>query len=68
MKQQYLKYIKGFSKINISALCRDLNINRENILKGKASEETTKKLYNKLKKELKVLEDKDEKEKIKKMG
>lgn len=52
MKEQYISYIKSFSQINISKLCRELGINRENILKGRASEETTKKLYDKIKEEL----------------
>lgn len=51
-KEQYISYIKSFSQINISKLCRELGINRENILKGRASEETTKKLYDKIKEEL----------------
>ena len=52
MKEQYLDYIKAFSRINISGLCRELGISRENILKGKASEETTKKLYDAIKERL----------------
>ena len=52
MKEQYISYIKSFSQINISKLCRELGISRENILKGKASEETTKKLYDSIKEEL----------------
>lgn len=52
MKDKYLKFIKDFSKISISSICKDLNINRENILKGKASEQTTKKLYDELKNQL----------------
>ena len=52
MKDKYLKFILSFSKISISSICKDLHINRENILNGKASEETTKKLYDELKKRL----------------
>lgn len=52
MKEQYLDYIKTFSRINISSLCRELGINRENILKNKASEDTTKKLYDAIKERL----------------
>lgn len=52
MKDRYLKFILSFSKINISSICKDLGINRENILKGKASEETTKKLYDELRRRL----------------
>lgn len=52
MKDEYLKFILSFSKISIAAICKELNISRENILKGKASEETTKKLYDEIKKRL----------------
>lgn len=52
MKDKYLYYILQFSKISISSICKELNINRENILNGKASEETTKKLYDELRKRL----------------
>ena len=52
MKTKYLKFILSFSKISISSICKDLNINRSNILNGKASEETIKLLYDELKKRL----------------
>lgn len=52
MKNKYLKFIKQFSKINITQICKDLNINRSNILNGSASEETTRLLYDEIKKEL----------------
>lgn len=52
MKDEYLKFILSFSKISIAAICKELNISRENVLKGKASEETTKKLYDEIKKRL----------------
>ena len=52
MKDEYLKFIFSFSKISISSICKELNINRSNILNGKASEETIKKLYDELKKRL----------------
>lgn len=52
MKDKHLKFILSFSKISISSICKELNINRSNILNGKASEETTKKLYDELKKRL----------------
>lgn len=52
MKDKYLEFILSFSKINISSICKELDINRENILNGKASEETTKKLYDELIKRL----------------
>lgn len=52
MKNKYLKFILSFSKISISKICKELNIDRQNILNGKASEETTKKLYDELRKRL----------------
>ena len=52
MKDEYLRFIFSFSKISISSICKELNINRSNILNGKASEETIKKLYDELKKRL----------------
>lgn len=47
-KEQYLKFILEFSKISISSICKELNIDRQNILNGKASLETTKKLYDEI--------------------
>lgn len=52
MKDEYLKFILSFSKISISSICKELNINRSNILNGKASEETIKLLYDELKRRL----------------
>lgn len=47
-KDDYLKFILAFSKISISSICKDLKIDRQNILNGKASLETTKMLYDEL--------------------
>ena len=38
-KKDLFFYIKNFSKIKISAICRKLNIDRSNLLHGKTSEE-----------------------------
>lgn len=38
-KEKDLKFIREFSKISISQICRDLNVNRPNILNGRASKE-----------------------------
>lgn len=54
-KEQYLRFIKQFSSINVSQICKKLDINRPNILNGIASEETTKLLYDEIKKELNEL-------------
>lgn len=51
-KQQHLNFIKAFSNISISKICRDNHINRSNILNGKASPETTKVLFDKIIEEL----------------
>ena len=55
MKEQYLKFIKQFSSINVAQICKKLGINRSNILNGKSSEETTRLLYDEIKKELNKL-------------
>ena len=31
-----LKYIKGFSKISITGICKKVNVNRSNLLNGTA--------------------------------
>lgn len=41
-KEKDLQFIKDFSKINVSQICKDLNIDRSNVLRGRASEEKTK--------------------------
>lgn len=55
MKNNYLKFIKQFSSINVSQICKKMGINRSNILNGKSSEETTRLLYDEIIKELKKL-------------
>lgn len=57
MKQEYLEFIKAFSKINVSSICKELNINRENVLHGKASAEATKNVYDELNKRIRDLLD-----------
>lgn len=52
MKNKYLSFIKNFSNINVSKICKQLNINRSNILNGKSSEETTRLLYDEINKQL----------------
>lgn len=48
-KEEQLKAIKQFSSISISQICKDLNIDRSNVLSGRASKATTELLYNELK-------------------
>ena len=55
MKEQYLQFIKQFSSINVSKICKQLDINRANILNGKASEETTRILYEEIVKQIEDL-------------
>ena len=55
MKQEHLAFIKAFSKINVSSICKELNINRENVLHGKASAEAIKNVYDELNRRIKDL-------------
>jgi len=41
----YLKKIKQLSKISITQICKDLNINRSNLLNGNTTPENEKKVY-----------------------
>lgn len=44
----YLDKIKKISKISISKTCRDLKINRANLMNGNSTKENEKKVYYKL--------------------
>ena len=44
----YLEKIKQFGKINITAICRELNINRSNLYHGRTTEENIKKVYDRI--------------------
>lgn len=44
----YLTKIKKLSKINISSICKELNINRSNLYNGKTTEENEKRVYEKI--------------------
>ena len=44
----YLDKIKAFSKITISEICKDLKINRSNLLNGKSTKENEKKVYDEI--------------------
>lgn len=41
----YLDKIKQLSKISISQVCRELKINRSNLLDGRTTKENEKKVY-----------------------
>lgn len=49
-KERDLKYIKNFSKIKLSEICRKLKINKENIYRGTASPDAIKKVKEEIKK------------------
>ena len=55
MKEEYLKFIKEYSKISVSKICREKGIDRSCVMRGKSSEEKTKILYDELINELKQL-------------
>lgn len=44
----YLDKIKQISKISIYKVCKELKINRGNLLNGRSSKENEKKVYDKL--------------------
>lgn len=41
----YLSKIKALSKISITQICRELKINRSNLLNGRTTKENEKKVY-----------------------
>ena len=45
MNNNYLDKIKMLSKISISQICKELKINRSNLLNGKSTKENEKKVY-----------------------
>lgn len=66
-----LDFIKAFSKITLTNACKILKVNLNNILNGRASRETTKKLRDYLENEMlslyakkKVFDDESRKDKI----
>lgn len=50
-----LEFIKKFSKITITSICKDLKINRSNLLNGRTSKENTLKVKKEIIKRLKEL-------------
>lgn len=54
-KEVDLKFIKDFSKINVSQICKDLKVDRGNVLNGRASEETTNKVRKEIENRLATL-------------
>ena len=43
-KKIYLDYIKAFQEIKLSKICKELGVDRFNVIKGTASTETIKKV------------------------
>lgn len=56
-KERDLKYIKEFSKINITEICKDLKVEKTNIYRGIASAKKIRKVKEELKKRIDQLED-----------
>ena len=56
-KESDLKYIKNFSKISISSVCKELKINRQNLLNGLSSDKNTRLVKEKIKEKIKELDE-----------
>lgn len=56
-KEKDLKYIKDFSKISVSSVCKEVGVDRQNLLNGRASEKSTEAVKNKIKEKIKELDD-----------
>lgn len=54
-KEKDLNFIKEFSKITISQVCRDLKVDRGNLMNGRASEENTNRIKAEIEKRLSKL-------------
>lgn len=51
-KEKNHKFIKNFSKITISGICKKLNVERTNIILGTTSEENLEKVKEEIQKEI----------------
>lgn len=47
-KEQDLKFIKNFSKINIASICDELHVDKSNLWAGRASAKNTEAVKNKI--------------------
>ena len=45
-KIRKLNFIKGFSKISVNKLCKEININRSNLIKGYVKDQAINYVYN----------------------
>ena len=60
-----IEYIKKFSKITITGICRKLNVNRTNLLTERTTKENTKKVREEIESEIAKLYLKEENENVK---
>lgn len=51
-KEKNHKFIRNFSKITISGICKKLNVERTNIILGTTSEENLEKVKEEIQKEI----------------
>lgn len=51
-KSSEYKYIRGFSSISISGICKRLKVNRSNIISGKGKQENFKLVKREIEKEI----------------
>lgn len=52
-KEEDIKFIKGFTKITIKSICKDLNIDEYNVCKGTASAKNIRKVKEEIQKRYK---------------
>lgn len=52
MKEEDLEFIKAFSKLSVTQVCRDLGIDKSNVYTGKASAEVISSVAEEIKKRL----------------
>ena len=50
-----LEFIKGFSKISVTAICKKLKINRGNLLNNRTTKENEKRVRTEIEKEIRDL-------------
>lgn len=55
MKEYTLKFIRDFSKITIKDICNDLNVDKDNLYKGKCSDDKTTLVANEIIKRYNVI-------------
>ena len=60
-----IEYIKKFSKITITGICRKLNVNRTNLLTERTTKDNTKKVREEIESEIAKLYLKEENENVK---